>query len=118
MQNQFYVYVCYINDVPAYVGKGKDKRYRHCTSGKSHNQKLNEALSKYGIKSFKVQVEYKNTTQQKAFQLERKLIEYFLLQGYELFNNDAETLWFLAHEIPCRIFYDEPIPAWVTEEIE
>lgn len=38
----YYLYVCYYNGVPVYVGKGKGDRWIHCLSGKSSNAKINQ----------------------------------------------------------------------------
>ncbi len=39
---EYYVYQVSISDEVVYVGKGKGGRYKHATSGKSHNFKLNK----------------------------------------------------------------------------
>lgn len=39
---EYYVYQVSISDEVVYVGKGKGSRYKHATSGKSHNFKLNK----------------------------------------------------------------------------
>jgi hypothetical protein len=41
--NNYYVYVCYVDDVVKYVGQGKGERYKHCVSGTSSNTGLNRA---------------------------------------------------------------------------
>ena len=41
MQN-YYVYIAYVKGVPVYVGKGRGRRYLHCSSGKSSCLLLNK----------------------------------------------------------------------------
>lgn len=103
MQNQFYVYVCYVNQKPVYVGKGKNLRYKHCTSGKSHNTKLNNALIEYGYEAFKILFPFKDLTEKDALILEKKLIRYYLDKGYDIFNNDTATMWYREFEIPMQL---------------
>jgi hypothetical protein len=116
--NGYYVYICYVNEDPVYVGKGKGKRLLHCTSGRSHNKKLNTALSDYGSKAFAVHIVYRGLDERRALEEERKLIKYFLVQGYELYNCDPETLWFDPQVNYSNIIDYENIPEWVTEKIE
>ena len=40
--DKYYVYKVTVEDEIIYVGKGKGDRYKHATSGKSHNFKLNK----------------------------------------------------------------------------
>ena len=113
-----YVYVCYINKIPVYVGKGTGKRYLHCMSGKSSNPQLNQALFTYGIDSFDVQIPHFNLSDRKAYQIERRLINSLIAQGYELFNSDYKTL---SLPDPKEFFGHtdlDSIPEWVTEEIK
>lgn len=112
-----YVYICYLNGKPIYVGKGTGKRYRHCKSGKSNNFQLNQAVFTYGADSLDVQIPHYNLYDDEALYLERKLINAFLNEGYQLFNCDIKTLAF----IPATEFFGstdiENIPNWVTEDI-
>lgn len=41
MNNDYYVYLCYVEGVVKYVGMGKEERYKHCTSGTSSCGELN-----------------------------------------------------------------------------
>lgn len=41
MNNDYYVYICYVDGVVKYVGMGKGDRYKHCTSGTSSCAELN-----------------------------------------------------------------------------
>lgn len=41
MNQEYYVYVCYVDGVVRYVGMGKGDRYKHCTSGTSSCPELN-----------------------------------------------------------------------------
>ena len=40
----YYVYVCRVDGEVAYVGYGRGGRFKHCTSGTSHNIELNKAV--------------------------------------------------------------------------
>lgn len=113
-----YVYICYLNGNPVYVGKGTGKRYLHCKSGKSNNFQLNQTVFTYGADSLDVQIPYYNLYDDQALYLERKLINKFIDEGFHLFNCDIKTLAF----IPAADFFGSTdtknIPEWVTEEIE
>ena len=41
----YYVYMCFVDDVLRYIGYGKNDRYKHCTSGRSHVSELNKAVA-------------------------------------------------------------------------
>lgn len=41
MKNEYYVYSASVDGEVIYIGSGKDGRYTHVTSGKSHNEGLN-----------------------------------------------------------------------------
>lgn len=47
MTKKYYVYHVTLGDKIVYVGKGKGHRYKHATSGGSHNVKLNILLAKH-----------------------------------------------------------------------
>jgi len=49
MENKYYVYQVVHEGEVIYVGKGKGGRYKHATSGKSHNYKLNEFHFKHKL---------------------------------------------------------------------
>lgn len=42
--DNYYVYVCYVDDVVRYVGQGKGSRWKHCTSGVSSCSQLNKGF--------------------------------------------------------------------------
>jgi hypothetical protein len=97
MQNQYYVYVCYVNQNPVYVGKGKNLRYLHCTSGKSHNPMINKALLEYGSSNFNIHMAAENLSESDAFKIERAVINDIMKLGFVLFNQDAQILWDLEY---------------------
>jgi len=75
-------------------------------------------LSDYGPKAFSVHIVYRGLDERKSLEEERKLIKYFLVQGYELYNCDPGTLWFDPQVNYSNIIDYENIPEWVTEKIE
>lgn len=113
-----YVYICYLHGNPVYVGKGTGKRYLHCKSGRSNNFQLNQALFTHGVDSLDVQIPCYNLSDDEAFYIERKLINSFLDDGYELFNCDTKTLSFITAFDFFGSTDISTIPDWVTEEIE
>ena len=113
-----YVYVCYLNSTPVYVGKGTGKRYLHCKSGKSNNYQLNQALFTHGVDSLDLQIPYYNLSDDQALYTERKLIKSFLNDGYELFNCATKTLSFITASDFFGSTDIGSIPDWVTEDIE
>jgi hypothetical protein len=42
--SNYYVYVCYVDDVVRYVGQGRGNRWKHCTSGVSSCGQLNKSF--------------------------------------------------------------------------
>lgn len=113
-----YVYICYLNDVPVYVGKGTGKRYKHCKSGKSSNSKLNEAFYKYGAEALDVRIIFYDLYDDVALALERDLVKSLTYQDFELFNIDKKPL----HNMFLQDFQKAPspsyLPEWVTENID
>lgn len=72
---EFYVYVCKVDGVAVYVGKGKGNRWKHCLSGKSHNRKLNEAVI-LG-KDVSVELLKEGMSESEALSLENSIIAVF-----------------------------------------
>lgn len=82
----YYVYVCYLNDIPVYVGKGKGPRLTHCTSGTSSSPQLNQALFEHGLEALSVEKIHENLSDEEAMILERNEINSLKEQGFILFN--------------------------------
>jgi DNA-binding MarR family transcriptional regulator len=82
----YYVYVCRLNGIPVYVGKGKGPRLLHCISGTSSNQQLNQALFEYGADALSVDKIHENLSDEEAMTLERETINSLKEQGFSLFN--------------------------------
>ena len=104
-----YVYICYLNDQPVYVGKGTGKRYLHCTSGKSSNARLNKAVFEYGLDAMSVNFIYYNLDDWVALGLERDLIQSLVEKGFDLFNVDKRVVPYKAPEIWVD---PEPLTFW------
>ena len=49
MSEEYYVYHVTLGEEIVYVGKGKDYRYKHTTSGCSHNTNLNMLLARHTL---------------------------------------------------------------------
>lgn len=74
MKNEYYVYACMVNGILVYVGKGKNDRYLHCTSGASSCVELNRDLFKYGKHKFNVLKVVHNLSEQEAFDMEKAVL--------------------------------------------
>lgn len=99
-----YVYICYLNNKPVYVGKGTGKRYLHCTSGKSSNPRLNQAFFEYGSEAMFINFIYCDLDEWVALGLERDLIRSLTEKGFDLFNVDK------------RIVEYKPAAVWIDPE--
>lgn len=96
---KYYVYKCFVDGKLRYVGKGKNSRYKHTISGKSHCAELNEAF--FDGKEIKVQVFKSGLTEKQALLVESTLINlnvnslWNLTKGgvslKEPINNDADA---------------------------
>ena len=71
--NEYYVYVVKLGNEIVYVGSGKGDRYKHVSSGRSHNESLN-LLYRQGI-SVVQEFEYEGLTELTARVLEQELID-------------------------------------------
>lgn len=87
--HDYYVYVCKLDDVPVYVGKGKGQRYLHCISGMSANSSLNKAYFDYGVERMSVTKVLEDLTEKQALEKEKVLIESFNSLGYSLYNRES-----------------------------
>lgn len=87
--HDFYVYVCKLDGVPVYVGKGKDNRYLHCISGMSGNSLLNKAYFDCGADRMTVTKVLEDLTEKQALEKEKTLIESFTTLGYSLYNKES-----------------------------
>lgn len=84
--NPYYVYICYLKGRPVYVGKGKDNRIAHCTSGKSSSQALNAALFEHGKQNMSVEKVLYNLSESNAVLKEREVICQLKSEGFTLYN--------------------------------
>lgn len=84
-QRVYYVYICYVDSEPKYIGMGKGKRYLHCVSGKSSCSELNRDF--HAGKSLVVEKIEEELTQQEASALEVELI--FEYSDYNLYNKQV-----------------------------
>ena len=85
MQN-YYVYIAYIKGVPKYVGKGRGRRYLHCSSGKSSCLLLNRDY--FSGEKITVEFAHLNLDEQSARQAESETI---CKIGIENLYNIAKT---------------------------
>lgn len=74
MSKDYYVYGCWVKDQLVYVGKGKNNRYLHCTSGTSSCMELNRDLFKFGEHHFKVLKVVDRLTEQEALAMEKAVL--------------------------------------------
>ena len=104
----YYVYICYVNNEPKYVGRGKGNRYKHCTSGVSSNYELNKAH--FNGEEMSVRFVEKNLSRQSARELENETIENLGIDN--LFNRRSEidsranTDWYKRFRPQIKRFFD------------
>ena len=72
MNKEYYVYLCFVDNVLRYIGKGKKDRYKHCTSGHSHVEQLNLAVAE-GLDVYVI-IYKKNMCDKEASKLEKFMI--------------------------------------------
>lgn len=72
LNKEYYVYLCFVDNVLRYVGKGKKDRYKHCTSGHSHVEQLNLAVAE-GLDVYVI-IYKKNMCDKEASKLEKFMI--------------------------------------------
>lgn len=86
-----YVYVCKLDSVPVYIGKGKGQRYLHCVNGMSSNSSLNKAFFECGAERMVVTKVAEGLTEKQALEKEKTLIDSFISLGYDLYNREAKA---------------------------
>jgi len=87
--NNYYVYVCYVDDIVRYVGKGKGNRYKHCVSGKSTCAELNKAL--FTGSELSVERVFMGLSEEQAFAWEQEVIDGIGLDNLYNKNNSKSA---------------------------
>lgn len=87
LKGDAYVYVCFTDNVPVYVGKGSSDRLNHCKSGASHNSKLNRDLFTKGVDRMSVTKVASGVSHKVAYQIEKLIYWAYIRSGFELYNN-------------------------------
>lgn len=80
----YYVYMCKVDSIPVYIGKGKGARYDHCTSGASHCRELNEAVIQG--RNISVEILFENIAEDEAYLRETTIIQGLTAAGVVLYN--------------------------------
>lgn len=88
MNNIYYVYIVYVDNIPRYVGKGKGDRWKHCTGGTSHCVELNRDF--FLGKKMEVKFAQESMSEKDALSLEKSLIQSFNAL-YNAVHNTAIT---------------------------
>ena len=91
----YYVYMCFVDDVLRYIGYGKNDRYKHCTSGRSHVAELNKAVTE-GV-DIQVYIHKNNLSKELAQKIESKMIANHTATLYNtkipsVFTTEKDTL--------------------------
>ena len=89
MEN-FYVYLCFVDNVIRYVGKGTKDRFKHCNSGKSTCALLNRDY--FEGKQIDTIFYKQNMTESDALELEKSLIQEYKHTIYNVSNNEARKV--------------------------
>ena len=84
----YYVYCCYVDNEPRYIGMGSGSRYKHCISGKSSSQEVNRAY--FSAKIIDVVIIWDNLDKEDAQSREGYLINSIGLD--KLFNLKSGVL--------------------------
>lgn len=74
MSNVYYVYILYHRGVPVYVGMGKNDRWKHGNSGKSHVYELNRVHFLEGRDALSCRIVKSNLSKESALKLEKSII--------------------------------------------
>lgn len=81
------VYMCKVDDVIVYIGKGTKGRHKHCISGCSHVFELNKIFFTEGVDSLEVVVVKELSSNQEAMELEKYLIGLYQPKFNKVFTN-------------------------------
>lgn len=80
LSNKYYIYLYLdIDNIPFYVGKGKNKRHKICKHLHKNNPNLflKRKIRKVGVSDVQIQFIHKNLTEEEAFQFEIFYIELY-----------------------------------------
>ena len=102
MNKEYYVYLCFVDNVLRYVGKGTGDIFKHCNSGKSTCALLNRDYFN-GCK-FNIVIYKDGLAEKDALAVEKELIDLHSMTLYNVFNNTDRK-------------QDKPTPVKTTHEL-
>lgn len=102
MNKEYYVYLCFVDNVLRYVGKGTGDRFKHCNSGKSTCALLNRDY--FNDCKFNIVIYKDGLTEKDALAAEKELIDLHSRTLYNVSNNTDRK-------------QDKPTPAKTTHEL-
>lgn len=102
LDKEYYVYLCFVDNVLRYVGKGTGDRFKHCNSGKSTCALLNRDY--FNDCKFNIVIYKDGFTEKDALAAEKELIDLHSMTLYNVSNNTDRK-------------QDKPTPAKTTHEL-